>query len=230
MSIALLETGAQALGELTAEVVFVGGATLSLWVTDPQAPPARPTKDVDVIVEVTSRAGWHSFEQRLRDAGFNEDELSGVICRWGHIDSGLILDVMPMRADLLGFANRWQAAAVPHALERELPSGATIRAVSPPFLLATKLEAFRGRGRGDFYGSHDFSDVVFLIDVRRELLNEVRLSPPELQDYIAAELRDLVEQPRFLDGLFGALRPDPGSQARAEGVVLPRVRELISQG
>jgi len=34
----------------------VGGATVTLWITDPTAPPRRPTKDVDVIVEVAARA------------------------------------------------------------------------------------------------------------------------------------------------------------------------------
>ncbi|HVC07700.1 MAG TPA: hypothetical protein VND98_08985 [Solirubrobacterales bacterium] len=38
MSIDLLERGAAALGELIDEVVFVGGATIALWITDPAAP------------------------------------------------------------------------------------------------------------------------------------------------------------------------------------------------
>jgi hypothetical protein len=44
MSIDLLERGAAALGDLVDEVVFVGGATVTLWITDPAAPPPRPTK------------------------------------------------------------------------------------------------------------------------------------------------------------------------------------------
>ena len=36
----------------------------------------RPTKDVDVVAEVFTRAGLHAFEQRLRDAGFREDQQS----------------------------------------------------------------------------------------------------------------------------------------------------------
>ena len=45
---------AKALGALTDEVVFVGGAVVGLLLTDPAAPRPRPTKDVDVIVEVAS--------------------------------------------------------------------------------------------------------------------------------------------------------------------------------
>jgi hypothetical protein len=67
---------------------------------------------------------------------------------------------MPAHGGILGFDDRWQAEALPHAIERELPSGARIRAVSPPYLLATKLGAFKGRGRGDFLGRRDFADIV----------------------------------------------------------------------
>jgi hypothetical protein len=63
-----------------------------------------------------------------------------VICRKRHRESGLILDVMPSEARILGFANRWQGAALPHAALVQLPSGVEIRAVSPPYLIATKLE------------------------------------------------------------------------------------------
>ena len=66
MSVELLELAAATLGELVDEVVFVGGATVTLWITDPGAPPVRPTKDVDVVVEVTTRSEFHAFEARLR--------------------------------------------------------------------------------------------------------------------------------------------------------------------
>jgi hypothetical protein len=152
VSIDLLELAADTLGELLEEVVFVGGATVVLWITDPGAPPVRPTKDVDVVVEVATRSAFHEFEARLRERRFAEDQEEGVICRWRH-PSGLILDAMPSQPGILGFENRWQGAAIPHAIERELPSGAPIRAVSPPYLLATKLAAFKGRGKRDFLGS-----------------------------------------------------------------------------
>jgi hypothetical protein len=70
--IALLERAASALDDLLEEVVFLGGATVGLWITDPAAPEPRPTKDVDVIVEVTSRGRFAEFEERLRAHGFEK--------------------------------------------------------------------------------------------------------------------------------------------------------------
>ena len=228
MSIELLELASQALEPLLDDVVFLGGASIVLWITDPGAPPARPTKDVDVVVEITTRAQFYAFEERLRSLHFKEDKEDGVICRWHHDDSGLILDAMPSNASILGFANRWQGASIPHALKRGLPSGAKLRAAPPVYLLATKIEAFNDRGREDFLGSRDFSDIIVLVDGREELVAEARSAEPSLRAYLADELGRLLSHPRFRDGVSAALRPDAASQARADMVVLPRLRELIA--
>jgi len=225
LSIDLLELGASALGEIADDVVFVGGATVTLWITDPAAPPPRPTKDVDVIVEVATRAEYHAFEERLRGAGFRGD--GEVICRWHKRESDLILDAMPTDADVLGFENRWQREAFPHAVEVELPSGARIRAVPPVFLLATKLEAFLGRGEGDLLGSADFADVVALVDGREELLAETRAAPMALKPYVAATLEQMLTNERALDGVRAQLLPDAASQARAD-LVVDRLRKLAA--
>ncbi len=110
MSIELLERAAEDLAPFLDDLVFVGGATITLWMTDPAAPAPRPTKDVDVVVEVASRGAWHDFEARLRAHGLQPDAASPVICRWRGTDGELLLDVMPSDASLLGFENRWQGA------------------------------------------------------------------------------------------------------------------------
>lgn len=228
MSIEMLEQAHEALGVLATEVVFLGGATLVLWMTDPAAPPPRPTKDVDVVVEVTTRASFHDFEGRLRDAGFEEDQESGVICRWRHRYSDLVLDAMPADPRVLGFENEWLGRSLPYAIHRDLPSGATIRAVSPAYLVATKLEAFLSRGHGDYVGSRDFGDVIALVDGREELIGELMAAPEEVRLYVASTLREMMRDSGFLDGVFASLRPDLASQARAEAVVLPRLDELLA--
>lgn len=227
MSVELLELAVDALGDLLEDVVFVGGATVTLWITDPGAPPMRPTKDVDVVIEVTTRTEFYEFEARLRERRFSEDQEDGVICRWTH-PTGLILDAMPSDSSILGFANRWQGAAIPHAIECTLPSTAVIRAGSPPYLLAMKLEAFKGRGKRDFLGSRDFADIVTLVDGREELIAEVAEGKPDLRSYLSDELQQLIGATRFRDGVFAWARPDTASQARAESVILPRFKALAA--
>ena len=173
MSLELLDTAASALGPLVEEVVFLGGASIQLWITDPAAPAARATKYVDVISAITTRSGYYRLAERLRERGFSEASNSPVICRWNHHETGLVLDVMPQEEDILGFSNPWYQHAIDTAVERELPSGARIRAASPSAVVATKLAAWKGRGRCDLLRSLDLHDVLVLIDGRPELSSEL---------------------------------------------------------
>jgi len=223
----MLETAIGHLSPLLADVVFVGGVTVELWITDAGAPPLRLTADVDVVVEVATRQDYYQLEDQVRGLGFANDESSGVICRFNHAQSGLVLDLMPTKASLLGFENRWLGEAFDQAAEVTLPAGQSIKAIPPPLLLATKLEAFAGRGKLDFYGSRDFEDVVRLIDGRTELVEEVAAAAEELRRYIADQLSRLSKHRDFDGGLEGSLPMGLAARDRVDGVVWPRVRELI---
>jgi hypothetical protein len=87
------------------EVVFLGGASIQLWLTDPASPTVRVTDDVDVISDITSLTGYYRLGERLRKRGFSEAIDSDVICRWRHQATGLLLDVMPDDEKVLGFSN-----------------------------------------------------------------------------------------------------------------------------
>jgi hypothetical protein len=200
------------LGPLVDDMVFLGGCSTGLLITDPAAPPVRVTRDVDVITEVASRSDYRQLEKRLRGRGFTEDTSSDVICRW--VSEGVILDVMPTSPDILGFANQWYAPAVKAAVAMELPDGHVVRMVSAPYFLATKLEAFDGRGQGDYLLSHDMEDLVAVLDGRPEIAEEVVASEPTLKSYLATRFTELLELRSFKEALAGHLPSDAASQAR----------------
>lgn len=54
---------AQALGELNDNAVFVGGATVPFYLPDPYLSAARPTEDVDVVLEIVSYIKNEEFER-----------------------------------------------------------------------------------------------------------------------------------------------------------------------
>jgi len=226
-NLAMLERAFEHLGPLAEEVVFVGGATVDLWITDEAAPEFRLTEDIDVVVEISTRRDYYRLEERLRKAGFENDQDSRVICRFRYPDPRLVLDVMPTDASILGFANEWLQRAFPKAVEFRLPSGTVIRAIPPAYLLATKLEAFGTRGNNDFYGSRDFGDIVVLVDGREELVGEVAVGPTELRGYISAQLRELAQHELFDNGVEGALPSSPETSQRVAQVVRPRIEQLI---
>src|SRR6266702_1441697 len=146
------------LGALNDDVVFLGGAVVELLVTEPGAPEPRVTADVDAVVEVTSRLGYYEFADALRRAGFTEDRTPDApLCRW--LVEGIRVDLMPPDEKILGFVNRWYPETLRTAETRTLPGGAVIKVASAPCFLATKLEAFDGRGGGDYRASHDIEDI-----------------------------------------------------------------------
>lgn len=94
-----------------------------------------------------------------------------------------------------------------------------IRLITAPHFLATKLEAFYGRGQGDFLFSHDLEDIVTVIDGRPALVDEIQVANPALRAYLAAEFATLLRQSVFHDALPGFLPGDSASQQRLPGLI-----------
>ena len=197
MSEAMLEPAAGILGPLLDDVVFVGGATVHLWITEEAAPPVRATDDVDVICDVTTCSQYQALAAKPRDRGLEEAIGEPVICRWRHRLSGLAIDVMPTAEEVLGFSNRWYPLGIETAIERTLASGARILAVAPPLVIATKLAAWHGRGHGDILRSLDVHDIIVLINGRPELADELAVQGDALRAYVAHELAGLIDEPYF---------------------------------
>lgn len=223
----LLEEAAARLKPFLSEIVFVGGATLGLLITDSAGAGIRRTNDVDVVAEIMTYADYILFSERLLRAGFVED--SGekpLTCRWRY--GSLILDVLPLDEKVLGYTNIWYRSALSSAERMMLPSGVSIQVISAPFFLGTKMEAFRGRGQNDFIGSHDIEDFVAVIDGRDTIVHEVAAAPADLQRYLAKAARSLLEDTRFRDVLPGFVYGDDVTQLRVP--LIERRLEEIAQG
>ncbi|HEX4322585.1 MAG TPA: hypothetical protein VHZ52_16850 [Acidobacteriaceae bacterium] len=213
-----LEAAALRLAPLLDDIVFVGGATLCLLITDSGAAPPRATIDIDVIAKISTYDEYNDFSKRLRRLGFSEDAREGAsICRWLHGD--LVIDVMPLIKEVLGFSNRWYPGAFKSAQTIILSGGQSIRSISAPYFLATKVEAFRGRGSRDYYASRDLEDVVAVIDGRQSILEEIAAAPVDLRMYLAEAAKELLVVPRFHDALPGYLLPDEISQQRLASIL-----------
>ena len=230
----LLEAAARALEPLLGEVVFVGGCVTGLMITDPAVAGTRPTTDVDVIAEVYSYAEYGALSDRLLELGLIQDAREGApTCRWRSGD--LTIDVMPIDEEVLGFANRWYLPAMESSENIEL-TGLTLRRITPVYFIATKLEAFHGRGAGDYLTSHDLEDVITVVD-GRELVAEVRNAPEDVRGYIQNECGELLRSEDFLNACWSDSRrwrlgrdpqaslPDQPERA-AYGVSASRTRTL----
>jgi predicted nucleotidyltransferase len=218
---------ARLLRPLLGELVFVGGSVTGLLITDNAAGDPRATFDVDAIAEITSYAEYAAFGERLRALGFTEDSSEGApVCRWIHRTT--VLDVMPLDERILGFTNRWYRAAMTAAVKRKLSGNLEIRLVTSPFFVATKLEAFKGRGKRDYFASRDLEDLISVVDGRDTLVAEIQGESAELRTYIRDGINSLLTTPKFIDALPGYLLPDDISQSRIR-VVLERLEKLAEK-
>jgi outer membrane lipopolysaccharide assembly protein LptE/RlpB len=76
-NIGMLEIAVQALGDLCASLVFIGGCATGLLVTTVRAHHIRPTGDVDVVTRAATIRAYHDVETSLLARGFKHDVLPG---------------------------------------------------------------------------------------------------------------------------------------------------------
>lgn len=223
-NIKILTLAAECLGELTKELVFLGGCATGLLITDPAAPEIRITRDVDAIAQITTHMDYYRLAEQLRTCGFFESQEDGApICRWENAE--IILDVMPTDEKILGFSNPWYEPAIKTSLPVTLPSGQVVNLVSPAYFLATKLAAFHGRGQGDFLMSHDIEDIVAVLDGRPEIVSDILHADKRVASYLTHEFKNLLQRRAFIEALSGHLPADAASQKRVT-LVIDRIRQL----
>jgi predicted nucleotidyltransferase len=224
-NILILEKALDSLGVLANEMVFIGGCATGLLITDQGAPPIRPTIDVDVLVKVSSLTGYYSLAEKLRLMGFSEDmRPEAPICRW--VKREVVLDVMPTHSDILGFGNQWYAPAFKAARFVSMPSGSKIRILPAPYFLATKFEAFQGRGREDYLASRDMEDIISVLDGRAEIVKDIQDTDSLLRKYLKDQIGFLLKNRLFLEALPGHLPSDAMSQERVN-IILERMRQIV---
>lgn len=223
----MLRQVAEALGpEFREQVAFVGGCTTGMLLTDTfTREQVRSTDDVDLIISVMTYAALQTFKETLKAQGFKEPspmDQDMPICAMKLGE--LRVDLMPDHDKVLGFSNRWYRQALESAEPVPLGDDLTIRVVTPPLFVATKLEAYKGRGEGDSLASHDIEDILNLVDGRPELLDEVRGSDSAIQTYIAAELARLLDNELF----EYAVQSQAGDPDR-EALLFERLEALVGE-
>jgi hypothetical protein len=211
------------LGELCSELVFLGGATISLYITEPHFVKIRETLDVDCIVEVTHRQDYEKIAGRLRSKGFCEDIGSSILCRFRK--GSLILDVMPTDSSILGFTNIWYREGFRNSIIFNIGTN-ELRVLDLPYLIASKIEAFKGRGKGIFLYSHDIEDIVTLFDGRSDIVSDLNRSSFRVREYLIRELGIINSSPNFVDSLDAHISDRLNLSGR-KAVVLQRLNNFL---
>jgi hypothetical protein len=219
---------AHRLEELCNEVTFVGGCIIGLLITDKAAPDVRFTVDVDCIINVISKQGYHSLSEKLRQKGFKELSFGNhPLCRWDC--DGVLIDVMPTEKNVLGFSNKWYKDAQLNSISKIINDCASIKIISAPYFIATKLEAFQDRGKQDFLLSHDLEDIISVVDGRPGIVDDISNAPENLKKYLSSEFLTLMSNDQFLQALPGHLNYSNESEGRKK-IVEKRMHEIVALG
>ncbi len=203
-NINMLQTVASGLGDLRDEMVFVGGAVAELYADDPASSDIRPTQDVDCTIELSSYREHTELEEELRTKGFANDTSRGApICRWIYQD--IKVDVMPTDENVLGFNNQWYPGGVGNKIPKTLPNGTEIFVFSPEYYLASKFEAHNDRGGEDLRQSHDFEDIIYILDNCTSILEDIRNADEDVKNYLKTECERLFTNDGLSEGIESAL-------------------------
>jgi hypothetical protein len=208
---------ARAFDKLLERIVFVGGATVDLYVTIPGAPDTRPTIDVDCIVEVGSLVEYYAFEEMLRSKGFRHDQRdSAPICRW--IWEDVTIDVMPTNPDILGFSNEWYKEGLLHAFEVELETALSIKILDVSYFLSSKFVALKNRGMRDLRTSADLEDIVHVLRNRESVRNDIIHADVRVRDYLQGAFRELLTIDNIDEAIASVLDrgEPPGTSAKVK--------------
>jgi len=203
-NIEMLQTVAEGLDELKEEIVFVGGAVAELYADDPASSDIRPTQDVDCTIELSSYKEHTELEEELRTKGFaNVTSRGAPICRWIYQD--IKVDVMPTDENVLGFNNQWYPGGVANKIPKTLPNGTEIFVFSPEYYLASKFEAHNDRGGEDLRQSHDFEDIIYILDNCTSILEDIRNADEDVKNYLKTECERLFANDGLSEGIESAL-------------------------
>lgn len=223
VNIQAVQLVAVGLKDLRDQVVFVGGAVISLYANDPGADVPRPTSDIDLVIVVSTYAEYERLEVRLHDLGFHHSPEDKIMCRYRY--HGVMVDIMPTDVPAIGPTNKWYVPGMEHAMDHALPDGTPIKLLTAPYFLATKLEAFKGRGR-DMRTSKDFEDIVFLLDGRLGLEEELTGAPTEVRDYLRKEFHALLKANGIDEAIAAHL--DPRISDERSLLLIEKLRRFVA--
>lgn len=195
---------AEALADLNKKIVFVGGSSVvSLYTDDPAAEEIRPTKDVDLTLQIINLSQWEDLNIQLAKLGFDSDPYGHSICSFKYND--IPVDVMSTEDGPFGPANKWYKVGFKNLkLVRVLDQ--EINILTAPCYLATKFEAFNNRGL-DYRSSHDIEDVVHILDNRINIVSEMLDDNPSVTHFVREQLQRIKDQGLLSEVLVSHIHP-----------------------
>jgi hypothetical protein len=134
---------------------------------------------------------------------------------------------MPTDSNVLGFSNRWYEEGIEIKIQKTLPDGTDVFVFPPEYYLAAKFEAHNSRGGNDLRQSHDFEDIIYIMDNCSDILDIIRASTPSVKEYLKSECQKLLENPNITEGIETALPYGSGEESSdILGMLIREIAEM----
>jgi len=91
---------------------------------------------------------------------------------------------MPTSEKILGFTNIWYSEGFEKSIEYEVGGKCVVKIFKSEYFLATKIEAFKNRGNNDGRSSTDFEDIVYFLNNRTTVWEDIEKSESKVKEYI----------------------------------------------
>ena len=191
INLKVVEKVATTLKQLNDDVIYVGGAVVSLYVTDEGAEQPRPTKDIDISIQISTYAQMDKLRERLAARKIYPAPSETVMYRYSFED--ILIDFIPYEETPLGPTNRWLKPGFKKAYPIRI-GGVEIKILPVSLFLATKWEAFKSRGN-DPRMSHDFEDIVYIIDNNLNLVDDIIDADEEVRVFLKEMSKEILSHP-----------------------------------
>jgi hypothetical protein len=134
---------------------------------------------------------------------------------------------MPTDSNILGFSNRWYEEGIEIKIQKTLPDETKIFVFPPEYYLAAKFEAHNSRGENDLRQSHDFEDIIYILDNCSNILDNISASNPSVKEYLKSECQKLLENPNITEGIETALPYGSGEESsEILGMLIREIAEI----
>lgn len=203
INIGVVEEVALALADLKDQMVFVGGAVVSLYANDPVADEIRPTSDIDMTINLVNFSNWAVLQEKLATLKIYPDPFGHSICSYRYKD--IPLDIIPANDSHIGESNRWYSYGFEN-LWQVNANKVAIKILPAPCYLAAKFDAFNDRGK-DYRTSHDFEDIIYVIDNRIEVVDEIYISHSDVKLFLQNEFKKAIQSGFWEDILISHIHP-----------------------
>ena len=221
INLKVVEKVAISLEELNNDVIYVGGAVVSLYVTDDGAEQPRPTKDIDISVKISTYAQMDELREKLALKKIYPAPSEKIMYRYSYED--ILIDFIPYEETPLGPTNSWLKPGFEKAYPVNIGE-IEIKILPVSLFLATKWEAFKSRGN-DPRTSHDFEDIIYILDNNLEVVEDIQNANKDVQDFLKAMSYEILNHNSRNEIIECHINPFIADQRRQ--IVIEKLNEIL---